>query len=140
MDTMWQFEDFYRHLSQRSVKGIGRVYSSSVTFVDPVTQHHGLEALTAYFEGLLTRCQTCSFDINSSERAGSAAYVGWTMVYSHPHLNSGEKIRVDGFSLLKLAQGRIVHQRDYYDMGAMIYEQVPLLGRLIVWLRKRLAA
>ncbi len=140
MDTMQRFEDFYRHLSERSLKDINKVYSRNVTFVDPVTQHQGLAELRSYFEGLLAKSRNCSFEICSSERVGNAGYVGWSMAFSHPQLNSGEEIRVEGFSLLKLAEDRIVHQRDYYDMGAMIYEQVPLLGRLITWLRRRLAA
>ena len=41
MDTMRRFEDFYRHLPEQSMKGISRVYSNDVTFVDPVTQHQG---------------------------------------------------------------------------------------------------
>jgi hypothetical protein len=139
MDIMQRFEDFYQHLSERSLKDISEVYSKDVTFVDPVTRHHGLVELTAYFKGLLTKCRTCSFEIDSSERSGNAGYVSWSMFYSHPYLNSGEQIRVDGFSLLQLKQGRVIHQRDYYDMGAMIYEQIPFFGRLIIFLRRRLA-
>ena len=140
MDIMQRFEHFYRHLSEQSLKNIAEVYDRDVTFVDPVAQHNGLTELKTYFEGLLMKCQSCSFDICSNALVGNAGYVGWSMTFTHPQLNSGEEIRVEGFSLIKLAEDRIVHQRDYYDMGAMIYEQVPLLGRVIIWLRTRLAA
>ena len=141
MDPMQRFKDIYRHLSDQCLEDIGQIYSDNVTFVDPVTQHHGLAELRGYFEGLLTKSLTCSFDIDSSDRVGDSGYIGWSTAFNHSQLNSGERIRVEGFSTLKFVEGRIVHQRDYYDMGAMIYEQkVPLLGRLIIWLRRRLAA
>ncbi len=140
MDIMQRFESFYRHLSEQSLADINQVYSRDVTFIDPVTQHHGIPELKTYFEGLLDKCKSCSFEVSSSERVGDAGYVHWSMTFKHPHLNSGEEITVEGFSLLKLAEDRIVHQRDYYDMGAMVYEHIPLLGCLITWLRRRLAA
>ncbi len=45
----------------------------------------------------------------------------------------------EGVSVMELKSNRIVFQRDYYDLGEMVYERVPLLGRLVRKLRERLA-
>ncbi len=60
------------------------------------------------------------------------------MTYSHPKLRAGEKIQVMGNSLLRFDQNRVYFHRDYVDMGAMLYEHVPLLGAAIRYLKRRM--
>ena len=69
----------------------------------------------------------------------STAFVTWTMRFAHAQLRGGKPILVDGVSQLDIAGDKIVRQRDYYDMGAMIYENVPLLGFVVAGLRRRMA-
>ena len=42
-------------------------------------------------------------------------------------LNRGNLIHVDGITLLKIRDDKIYFHQDYYDMGQMVYEHVPLL-------------
>ena len=44
---------------------------------------------------------------------------------------SGEVIRVEGASFLKVRNNRIYYHRDYFDLGAFVYENVPMLGSII---------
>jgi hypothetical protein len=46
---------------------------------------------------------------------------------------------VRGVSHLKISD-KIDYHEDFYDMGAMLYEQLPLLGSVTRWLRLRLAS
>jgi hypothetical protein len=39
---------------------------------------------------------------------------------------------------LRTRNGKIYYHRDYFDMGAMLYEHLPLLGRIIQRLKHRL--
>lgn len=48
-------------------------------------------------------------------------------------------ISVRGVSHLQIAN-KVTFHEDFYDMGAMIYEQLPVIGGLTRWLRNRLAA
>ena len=41
-------------------------------------------------------------------------------------------------SYLKTRNGKIYYHRDYFDMGAMVYEQLPLLGRIVRKIKQRL--
>ena len=45
---------------------------------------------------------------------------------------------LDGASHLRLADNRIAYQRDYYDLGAMLYEHIPLLGGAVRAVKARL--
>ena len=63
----------------------------------------------------------------------------WTMSYQHPKLNNGELIAVKGASQLDFKQGKVVSHRDYFDGGALLYEHIPLLKRVIHFLKNRMA-
>ena len=135
-----RFLALYTNLSHYSPNKLAEVYSDDVAFVDPVSTHHGLDAVNAYFKRLLLNCQFCVFEIQSTQVHGNTGHVSWTMHFQHRRLRGGKPIQVQGFSLLNFEHGRINRQQDYYDMGAMIYEHVPVLGSIVSALRRRLAA
>ncbi|MEM7465707.1 MAG: nuclear transport factor 2 family protein [Pseudomonadota bacterium] len=135
-----RFLALYANLSHYSPNKLAEVYSEDVAFVDPVSAHHGLDSVNAYFKRMLLNCQFCIFEIQSSQALGDTGHVSWTMRFQHRHLRGGKPIEVQGFSLLNFERGRINRQQDYYDMGAMIYEHVPVLGPIVSALRRRLAA
>ncbi len=139
MDLAQRFTRFYSALGPDSLAGLTDVYAPSVTFIDPVTSHQGLQALNSYFLRLLSNTTACQFSIGRMHFGDSDGWVTWTMNYRHPRLNRGDWIAVEGVSVVAMQSNRIVFQRDYYDMGEMIYERVPLLGRLVRLLRERLS-
>ncbi len=135
-----RFNAFYQTLDMDSLQGLGQIYDPRVTFVDPIGVHQGLLALDAYFRKLLSGSEHCSFVIGKQRFGESEAFVNWTMSFSSPRLNGGEIIDVDGSSVLSIRDDLVEHQRDYYDMGAMVYEQLPILGSLVRYIRGRMAA
>jgi limonene-1,2-epoxide hydrolase len=139
MEIALRFSQFYTGLGLDSLAGLAEVYDDAVTFIDPVTSHRGLAALSSYFSRLLAATTACEFTINQMRFGDTDGWVTWTMNFRHPRLNRGEWIAVEGVSVMELRSNRIVFQRDYYDMGEMVYERVPLLGRLVRKLRERLA-
>jgi hypothetical protein len=34
----------------------------------------------------------------------------------------------------------VFYHRDFFDAGAMLYEQLPVFGSIIAWLKRRMAA
>ncbi len=139
MEIALRFSRFYTGLGLDSLSGLADIYDDGVTFIDPVTSHRGLAALSGYFSRLLAATTACEFTINQMRFSDTDGWVTWTMNFRHPRLNRGEWIAVEGVSVMELRSNRIVFQRDYYDMGEMVYERVPLLGRLVRKLRERLA-
>ncbi|MEM8948374.1 MAG: nuclear transport factor 2 family protein [Pseudomonadota bacterium] len=140
MDVIDRFENFYQDLGQGAIDGLSDVYDEQVVFIDPVTRHEGLPALTRYFQNLMQNCRSCRFDATTHRLGAEMAFVTWTMSFEHAHLRGGKPIVVEGVSELSIADDKIVKQRDYYDMGAMIYENVPVLGYIVGGLRRRIAA
>jgi hypothetical protein len=60
------------------------------------------------------------------------------MHFRHPGLGD-RLISVRGVSHLQI-NDKIDYHEDFYDMGAMLYEQLPLIGTVTRWLRLRLAS
>ena len=140
MTLQERFNAFYTSLDLDSLKQLGTVYHSGVTFADPVAVHQGILALDDYFRRLLAGCTRCEFTIRNQHFGEQQGWVNWTMTFTNPRLNRGAPVDVDGSSVLEIRDDRVAFQRDYYDMGAMIYEQLPVLGRVIRHIRGRMAA
>jgi hypothetical protein len=123
-----------------------------VVFDDPITTHVGLSNVKLYFENLLQNTESCFFVIhdikllsNSSDsdefkkQSTSFDYtVLWTMTFATKRLNKGNPIDVDGTSFLKIEDNKVIRHKDYYDMGQMVYEHVPLLGKIVKKIKHRL--
>jgi hypothetical protein len=151
MDVINKFQSFYSDLASMKVEDLSSIYSENVTFIDPVTTHSGITSVESYFSNLLQDTKYCIFTINAIESTSSiedqdankvdklSYMVTWVMTFSSPRLNSGAPINVDGITQLIVENNKISYHRDYYDLGQMVYENVPLLGWIIKRIKRRLA-
>jgi limonene-1,2-epoxide hydrolase len=138
MGPLERLADFYRQLDDSQLPQLSRIYHPQIEFIDPVGQHNGVDALEHYFRQLLKTMNYCRFDVQRTLCNGSEATLLWRMDYSHPSLNKGQDLSLDGISHLRLADDLIIYQRDYYDLGAMLYEHIPMLGTAVKALKTRL--
>ena len=128
----------YQSLGVQDLDEVGSLYTDDVYFEDPAHGVQGKPNLLEYFASMFKNLENCSFKFHQTLTDGSDIFMSWTMFLNHPRLNSGETIRVEGASYLKTRNGRIYYHRDYFDMGAMLYEHLPLLGRIIQRIKRGL--
>lgn len=143
MAVIDRFCEVYEQLADLNLDDLEGLYGSDVVFQDPVTTHTGLAAVKAYFSGLLQNTSSCMFTIHNvidcaDNREHIDHVVVWTMTLETSALKKGQPVTLDGTTLLRIEDGRISYHRDYYDMGEMIYENVPLLGSIIRSIKKRM--
>ncbi|KEY59743.1 nuclear transport factor 2 family protein [Serratia sp. DD3] len=129
--------DFYSELNSEKIALLPLIYHPQIELVDPLGQHTGIAAVEAYFRSLLTRTAHCRFSIDTYFSQDQQTCLNWIMSYSHPKLEKGRTLELEGCSILRVQDDKIIWQRDYYDMGAMLYEHIPLLGPVIKQLKKR---
>ena len=132
------FSGFYEHFSHDSVASLSTIYADNVEFIDPIHHIHGIQNLSDYFQNLMTNTQHCRFSIQQFEQTEQQGFVTWEMQFSHPKLNTGKLIQLAGISHIHIESDKICFQRDYYDLGAMLYENIPLLGRFVRFFKHRL--
>lgn len=128
----------YQQLSGERLDVLRDIYAPDIHFQDPAHQIQGIAALVAYFERLFSNVTQCQFEITQVMEQEHTAFIRWNMTFAHPQLNSGQSVTIPGVSYLEFAQQVTLH-RDYFDLGAMIYEQVPVLGALVKILKRRLS-
>ncbi|MBO1255270.1 nuclear transport factor 2 family protein [Alteromonas sp. 5E99-2] len=144
MSILDRFNKMYSDISELNVEDLNTLYHPDVTFVDPVTTHKGLSSVKGYFMNLLKSSKTCTFTIhdtieNNSAISSTHFVVVWTMYLTSEKLNKGNPITLDGTSLLTVEKDLIIYHRDYYDMGQMIYENIPVLRHIILKIKSMLA-
>jgi limonene-1,2-epoxide hydrolase len=139
MQVIQKFTSFYRNLDRDSLDDLQEIYTQDVVFIDPVTRHQGLFELNEYFSALMENTQHCTFDIQLTTTSAEFVFVTWSMTFQNTKLKAGKMITVDGVSELKIEGDKIRYQRDYYDLGVMVYENIPLLGTMIRAIKRRLA-
>lgn len=132
------FKNSYEDLLQTDWSQLGVVYAEDVLFKDPVHEIRGLVTLEDYLVDLCSEILECRFEYLDQISSDQSAYIKWVMHFRHPRLGS-KLINVRGVSHLKWSD-KIDFHEDFYDMGAMLYDQVPVLGNATRWLKQRLAS
>lgn len=138
--TLERLKEFYHSMDSSSLSQLPEIYHLHTVLIDPVGRHEGLDALRQYFEQLLAQTLYCRFDIQQTLTQDRETVLFWQMIYAHPRLNKGKELTLDGTSHLRFSENRVIYQRDYYDLGAMLYEHVPLLGSAVKAVKSRLAS
>ena len=130
---------YYKEFNQDSIAGLDSIYDQKAVFEDPIGKVEGLNDLKHHFRKMMSNVSYCRFVITDVVANDGQAFITWTMSFAHPKLNGHKKITVNGVSEIKFDE-RITYHRDYFDVGSMFYEQVPILKTIIQALKKRLAA
>lgn len=131
------FVETYQTLSTTNLSLLAHVYHKEVIFIDPMHHVEGFDNLSQYFRVLYQHLTHCQFDIKHLIYSQNEAAIYWQMSYKHPKLNHGNLVVVEGHSQIKGHEDKVIFHRDYLDIGAMLYEQLPMLGRLIKWIKAR---
>ena len=148
-----QFKALYKNLNANSTACaetesdkllLDEVYSENIEFRDPLHSIHGLSSLRSYMNNMYGNVISCDFIFLGDwitepgpDGRGSAC-VKWDMIFRHPKLAGGSPVTVRGMSHIRFSD-RIDYHEDIFDLGAMLYEHVPLVGRVVIWLKSRLS-
>ena len=122
-----QFKQMYQTFDNNTVSKLPQLYSPSIKFKDPIHEIEGLEQLSRYFANFCKPETYCQFEFINEIVTPDQAFFQWKMHYSHPKLSAGKKLMIDGGTMIKFGS-HIAYHEDFYDMGAMIYQHLPVLG------------
>lgn len=127
----------YREFDANKAALIHELYDDQVVFADPIHKISGVSALVQYFSHIGQGLNYCQFEFFDTCAVDDCAWLKWRMAFSHPRLGSGKRIEVLGATELRRTD-KIYSHTDFYDMGAMVYEHVPVLGFAAKKLKQRL--
>lgn len=98
------------------------LYADDLRFEDPMQVTTTLEAFIATTERLVRRARELSFTVASIVGTDDEFCLTWTMTFA-PKV--GPLIEVDGVSHFRARDGRVVHQRDFWDLATLFASALP---------------
>ena len=113
-------------------------YHPQIIFQDPIQRHEGIEAFKAMCEKLAGRCEQLHFDIEDVLVGDGIFFMQWTMTLEFRRTPMTPMHGCTKFTLID--DGRIVGQRDYYDMWGDVFANVPGMRKLYPALMTKLFA
>lgn len=111
-------------------------YHDDIVFEDPIQKIEGKADFVAMCSRLTDRCEALSMKITSIAAHAELIFMEWEMIMIFRRTPSTSLF---GCTKLQLgADGRIIHQRDYYDLWGDIFVNVPLMKRIYPRFMKRI--
>jgi limonene-1,2-epoxide hydrolase len=102
-------------------------YHDDIIFQDSIQRIEGIEAFKALCERLASRCEQLQMHLSSIVQRENEIFFEWKMQMMFRRWPSAP---IYGCSKLTLAEdGRIIQQRDYFDLWGDIFNEIPYLHR-----------
>ncbi|MEC9346874.1 MAG: nuclear transport factor 2 family protein [Pseudomonadota bacterium] len=134
-----RFVSFFEGMTAADLDRLGEVYADDVHFVDPFSDFRGRDHLRRVLEGMFRQMSGYALEVEDCVADGDAVWLRWTM-RGHMRVLGREPWVVTGVSIVRFdADGRVAEHIDYWDSGSQFYQRLPLLGRIIARIRRKVA-
>jgi len=102
-------------------------YDAQILFRDSIQELRGIEAFSAMTARLANRSKALNMEVKRAVMEGSVLFIEWEMTISYKRNPSSV---LYGASRLTLNDaGKIIEQRDYYDLWGDIFDNIPRFGK-----------
>jgi len=103
-------------------------YDSNIYFRDSIQEIRGIDNFTALTERLSKRSKDLKMNIVNSAMNDDVIFLEWEMTlsfkkYPSSILYGNSRIRIN-------SDGKIIEQRDYYDLWGDIFDNIPRFGKM----------
>jgi limonene-1,2-epoxide hydrolase len=103
-------------------------YDDDIYFRDTVQEIHGKREFTAMTERLVKRSGSLEMEVRNAAQDDNVIFLEWIMTMK---FRSYPKSSIYGSSRITLNDaGKIIEQRDYYDLWGDIFNHIPGFGRV----------
>jgi ketosteroid isomerase-like protein len=117
---------------------VDQFYHEEIEFSDPVEKIKGRDGIKKYYSNMYQNVKDIKFDFSEMVSQGDTVVGVWVMTLKTDSLNDGEPFQVEGNSVIRFKDGKAIYHRDYFDMGAFIYEKIPVLGWMVRKVKSKL--
>ncbi len=139
-EALARLVSYWQTLTPQTVAALDRYYTADAYFRDPFNRLHGVEPIRRVFDDMFVRLEEPRFLVVHTILQGDEATLIWDFDFRIKSFRPQVKRRIQGLSHIRFAaDGRVAYHRDYWDAAGELYEQFPLIGPLLRWLKKRMA-
>ena len=132
---------FFEQLNKNTMNLVDDFYDEHAQFIDPIVNFTSRAQIKTYYDNLYRNVESIRWEIPDEVREGDKCTLVWKMTLTAKGFNGGKPVVVDGVSVIKFGgkEGKAIYHRDYFDMGAFVYEGVPILGAVIRFVKSKMA-
>ncbi|MFO7891200.1 MAG: nuclear transport factor 2 family protein [bacterium] len=102
-------------------------YDNNIYFRDSIQEIHGIEEFTAMTERLAKRSKDLKMNIVNAVMEENLVLIEWEMTIKYKKNPSSVLYGTSRLTLNK--EGKIIEQRDYYDLWGDIFDNIPRFGK-----------
>lgn len=138
---MAELAAYYEQLSPASLEHLGRLYDEQARFKDPFNDVVGVAAIQSIFRHMFDTVQQPRFVVHDTIVQGDKGFLVWSFHFYSAGGRSARAWEIKGGSHVQWGRnGHIVLHRDYWDAAEELYAKLPVLGGLMRYLKRKLAA
>src|SRR5690606_3149925 len=136
-DVLDRLVGFYENLQPDTLGAVSELYAADARFKDPFNDVVGHEAIVRIFEHMFANLEAPRFVVTARIVSENRAALEWTFSF----VMSGRSLEVHGPSVLVCGNdGRLSPDRDYWDPAEERHAELPAVGVVFRWLRRRMSA
>ncbi len=130
---------FFKNLNSNTMGSVLEFYKPDAIFVDPMGEVKGAKNIQAYYAYQYKNAEKISWTTEPEIIQGKIHILIWTMHLTASSLNGGKAFDVQGMSRFIIEEdGKASFHQDYFDVGAFVYEKVPVLKNIIFFVKDRM--
>ncbi len=125
--------EFFSALNRDNLPLIDTFYDEAVEFSDPLGQGSGIPALHRHYGRLFKHIPRMRYEFGPVLVEGRQVSAQWVAFFRHPRLNGRREITLRGATWLEFggADDKVIRFNEYFDLGELAYEHLPVLGFFI---------
>ncbi|MBC7548380.1 MAG: nuclear transport factor 2 family protein [Polaromonas sp.] len=129
---------FFETLSPERLAQLPAFYAPQAHFKDPFNDVRGVPAIEKIFRHMYVALDRPRFVVTDAITQGNQCFLTWNFEFYFRRFDTATLQTVRGGSHLRLTDnGLIALHRDYWDAAEELYEKLPVVGRLMRWLKQR---
>lgn len=137
-EAIARMKDFFTAMTPETVHAkCANVYAENAWLNDTVKTIEGRAAIEEYFAETAKALDVLNVEFTDISTSGSNYYLRWIMTVK---LKDADKPIVSiGMTHMRFTpDGKIAMHQDYWDSAAGLYEHLPVVGRLIRYIKNRI--
>ncbi|GAB3184407.1 nuclear transport factor 2 family protein [Hydrogenophaga aquatica] len=129
---------FFEGLSPKDLARIGDIYAPDARFKDPFNDVKGVRAIERVFCHMFDALDEPRFVVTGQVLQGRQCFLTWDFLFRFRRFDTARTQVVRGATHIVLDDaGQVCQHRDYWDAAEELYEKLPVVGRLMRWLKHR---
>ena len=130
--------EFFDQLAPASLDRLDTIYALDAYFKDPFNEVRGLASIRQVFGHMYKSLEQPRFVVTRCIVDGNACFLTWDFHFKFKRFDTQALQTVQGGSHLQFNAAELLEfHRDYWDAAEELYEKLPVIGRLMRWLKAR---